>query len=203
MSYIKGKDRVKRRDISTVLKIITIQYMKEDYSSVYKAFINTSALLFIISLFSSGQVSYGSSIAGYSVLTLGIMMILLNVIQNIQKTSISQNSSTFKLILSMMISVGPLFFLLMIIGFMLYLIINYQTIILSGHYTTNYTTFSNMTILLLLVQVYLIHTNMENQGNITSTTSGLLFLLSIVTSMCSLTLFTILKYFQTDGFRVT
>ena len=59
--------------------------MKDWYSSIYKAFIMTCVIAFIISFFSQGEVSLGAIITGYSVLILGILMILLILFQNILK----------------------------------------------------------------------------------------------------------------------
>ena len=61
--------------------------MKDWYSSIYKAFIMASVIAFLISFFSSGEVSLGASLAGYSVLILGIMMILIILFQNILKVN--------------------------------------------------------------------------------------------------------------------
>jgi len=175
--------------------------MKDFFSIVYKAFIVASVISFIISLFSSGQVSYGSSITGYSILTLGIMMILLIIIQNILK--ITEDQSIFKIISEIFISSGPLLLLLTIIGFMLYLIIYYKSVIISGHVSSSYYSFTNITIILLLLQVYIIYSNIDNQkihGRLNKISSGLLYLLGILASTCSIIIYTILKYFTTDGF---
>jgi hypothetical protein len=175
--------------------------MKDFFSIVYKAFIVASVISFVISLFSSGEVSYGSSITGYSVLTLGIMMILIIIIQNILK--ITEGQSIIKIILEVFISCGPLLLLLGITGFMLYLIINYKSLIISGHVSSNYYSFTNITIILLLLQVYIIYSNIDsqkNQGRLNKVTSCLLYLLAILTTTCSIVIFTILKYFTTDGF---
>ena len=51
--------------------------MKDWYAGIYKALIMASVIGFIISFFSKGSVSYGAMLAGYSVLVLGVMMILL------------------------------------------------------------------------------------------------------------------------------
>lgn len=177
--------------------------MKEIYFVVYKAFIVASIISFIISLFSSGNVSYGSSISGYSTLILGIMMILLNFIQNILKITAGQ--SMFRIIYDVFYVSGPFLFLLMIIGFMLYIIINYQTIIISGNISNNYYLFTNIVTVLIMLQVYVIYLNIDNlntQGKINKVTSGLLYLLVILTSISSIIVFTILKYFTTDGFSV-
>ena len=153
------------------------------------------------SLFSSGNISYGSLITGYSILILGIIMILLNFIQNILK--ITQGQSIFKILYEVFITSGPLLFLLMIIGFILYLIIYYQSIITSENISSSYYSFTNIVIVLIMLQVYIIYLNLDNQnihGKINKVTSGLLYLLGILTSISSLIIFTILKYFTTDGF---
>jgi hypothetical protein len=51
--------------------------MSNWYNGIYKGFIITSAIAFIIAFFSQGEVSLGAYIAGYSVLTLAIIMILI------------------------------------------------------------------------------------------------------------------------------
>ena len=47
------------------------------YSSVYKAFILASVIAFLICFFSSGTVSFGAALAGYSLLIMSIMLILI------------------------------------------------------------------------------------------------------------------------------
>jgi hypothetical protein len=131
------------------------------------------------------------------------MMILLNFIQNILKITAGQ--SMFRIIYDVFYVSGPFLFLLMIIGFMLYIIINYQTIIISGNISNNYYLFTNIVTVLIMLQVYVIYLNIDNlntQGKINKVTSGLLYLLVILTSISSIIVFTILKYFTTDGFSV-
>jgi hypothetical protein len=65
--------------------------MKDWYSSIYKAFIVASVISFLISFFSSGTVSLNASIAGYSTLILGIMMILIILFQGILKVNSNQS----------------------------------------------------------------------------------------------------------------
>ena len=57
--------------------------MSNWYNGIYKGFIITGIISFIIGFFSEGKVTLGAYIAGYSVLVLGIMMILLILFQNI------------------------------------------------------------------------------------------------------------------------
>jgi hypothetical protein len=179
--------------------------MKDWYSSIYKAFIMASVISFIISFFSSGEVSLGASLAGYSVLILGIMMILIILFQNILKNN--PNQSLFQLIYSIFITTGPFILILAVIGFILYLIISYKNLIIDEHVSKSYYTFSNIAIVLLLLQLYIVYTNIsterfESTGKISKLTSSLVYLLGVLTSMCSLILYTILKYYTTDGFKV-
>jgi hypothetical protein len=68
------------------------------YAGIYKAFVIASVISFIISFFSSGTVSLGSILAGYSLLILGIMMILLILFNKI--LAVSQGQSLFQFIYS-------------------------------------------------------------------------------------------------------
>ena len=177
--------------------------MKDWYSGIYKAFIIASVISFIISFFSSGQTSLGSMLAGYSLLILGIMMILLILFNKILE--FTQGQHLFQIIYAIFSFAGPFILMLGVIGFILYLIIFYKTPIIEGHVSNSYYSFSNISIILMLLQIYLIYLNLntstfETTGKISKVTSSLLYLLGVLTAICSLILFTILKYFRTDGF---
>lgn len=179
--------------------------MSDWYSSIYKSFIMTSIITFIISFFSTGNISFGSSLAGYSILILGIMMILIILFQNILKSN--QDQKLLYLIYLLLINTCPFLLILGVIGFILYLIIYYKKIIIDNHVSKSYYTFSNMNIVLLLIQLYIVYTNVstksfESSGKLSKVTTSIITLLGILTLMSSLILFTILKYYTTDGFVV-
>ena len=179
--------------------------MKDWYSSIYRAFIIASVISFIISFFSQGDVSLGASISGYCVLILGILMILLILFQNILKYN--SNQGLFQFILTILKTSGPFLLMLSVIGFILYLIINYKNLISDNHVSKSYYTFSNIAIILLLLQIYIVYTNIttpqfETNGKLSIVTASLIYLLGILTAGCSLILFTILKYYTTDGFAI-
>jgi hypothetical protein len=93
-----------------------------------------------------------------------------------------------------------------VIGFILYLIINYKTIIIANNVSPSYYTFSNIAIMLFLIQIYFVYTNIDNDkftttGKMSKVTSSLIYLLGVLTLTCSLILFTVLKYYTTDGFK--
>ena len=112
--------------------------MKDWYSSIYKAFIISAIISFIIGFFSGGKVSLGSYIAGYSALSLGITMILLLVLSNLMKTSEEPT------IIQIILTTGPFILMIGVIAFILYLMIQYQSIILSNHVPSGYNLLRNI-----------------------------------------------------------
>ena len=176
--------------------------MKDWYSSIYKAFIIASIISFIIGFFTEGNVSLGAFIAGYSVLILGIMLILLILFNGIMKIT---GQSTMQIMYSILLTTGPFLLMLGVIAFILYLMITYKGIILDNHVSKSYYSFSNITVLLILIQLYIVYTNIsttsfETSGKISKVTSSMLYLLGVLSAITSIILFTILKYFTTDGF---
>jgi len=177
--------------------------MKDWYSSIYKACIFASLVAFIIGFFTQSQTSLGAYIAGYSVLTLGIMMILLILFNKVLR--VSSNGSAFQIIYSILMTSGPFLLILAVISFVLYLLINYKDRIIEGHIAPSYNSFSNIIVMLLLLQIYLVYTNIstdnfESSGKISKVTSSFIYLLGVLTAICSIILSTILKYYSTDGF---
>jgi hypothetical protein len=175
------------------------------YSCIYKGLIIAGIVSFMIGFFSTGKVSVDSYIAGYSVLILGIMMIL-TILFN-KTLMITKDLSSFQTILSILLTSGPFILMLGVIGFILYLLITYKTNIVENHVPASYYSFSNISICLLLVQIYVVYTNIstpkfEETGKIPKVTSYIIYLLGILSAISSIILFTILKYFVTDGFIV-
>ena len=178
--------------------------MNNWYSTIYKACIIASVISFIIGFFTSTKVALGAYIAGYSVLTLGVLLILILLFNNILR--ISSNGSNFQTLLSIIIASGPFLIILAVISFVLYLLINYKKNITSGQVSPSYNSFSNIIVLLLLLQNYLVYNNIdttsfESSGKLSKVTTSLLYLIGILTAICSIILYTVLKYYSTDGFR--
>ena len=60
--------------------------------------------------------------------------------------------------------------------------------------------------MLIILQIYLIYSNMDkqefkNNGYISSLTTGILYLLGVLTLFTTGTIYVILKYFRADGFQ--
>jgi hypothetical protein len=179
--------------------------MKDWYSTIYRACLYAGMIAFIIGFFTRSNTSLGAYIAGYSVLILAVMMILIILFSNVLKYT--QNSSMIQTITSILMAGGPFILILGIISFVLYLLINYKSNIIEGHVAPGYNSFSNIVIMLLFLQFYLVNSSIssdkfEATGKLPRVTSGILYLLGVVTSICSIILYTILKYYSTDGFKI-
>ena len=177
--------------------------MSSWYSSIYKAFIISAIISFVIGFFSEGNVSLGSYITGYSVLILGIMMILLILFNSIMK--ITEGQSILQILYTILLTAGPFLLMLGVIAFILYLMITYKSIILEGHVANGYHSFSNINIILILIQLYIVYTNIssdsfEKTGKMSKVTSSMVYLLGVLSTITSIILYTILRYFTTDGF---
>lgn len=175
--------------------------MNNFYASIYKAFIYAGLIAFIIGFFTDSKTSLGAYIAGYSVLILAILMILVILFSNIIKSG--QNNSS--VIYSIIFTSGPFLLILGIISFVLYLLINYKNNIIDGKVSPSYSSFSNIIILLLFLQFYMIYTNTNSEnfeatGKLPKVQVSIIYLISVITSICSIILYTILKYYSTDGF---
>jgi hypothetical protein len=173
--------------------------MKDWYSGVYKAFITASVIAFIISTFFTGKVAYGAELAGYSSLIIGVMLILVILFKNLFGGNSDASSIT-----NVLMTTGPFILMLGVIGFVLYLMIVYKEAIIDGHVSPSYHSFSNIAIILFLIQVYVVYSSLSSDkftatGKMSKVTAGIVYLFGILTLMCSLILYTILKYFRTDG----
>jgi hypothetical protein len=163
-----------------------------------------SIISFIISILSSGDVSLGAEISGYSLLILSIIMITFIVITKyitIFKGQITSISS----ILSIVFISGPFILIFAIIGFILYCLIYYKNRISNGQVSNDYYIFNLWCIIILLVQTFFLYNNLntsdfELKGKMSSVSISILYLMSVILSIMSIILYVILKYYQTDGF---
>lgn len=176
--------------------------MKNWYSSIYKSLLIASIVTFIIHMFSKGNMSLGALITGYSILIITILMILYVVLFNILQ--LTEKEGMFQTFLSMIITCGPFLLILNIIGFVLYLVINYRDRILEGRVPNGYFTFSNITVIMILLQLYILNSGINTEKfeytkKLSSITTSVLYLYGVITAISSITLFMILKNFSADG----
>ena len=172
----------------------------ELYASVYKGFITASIIVFAIGMSTNGKTSFGCYQVGYSIFGIAVMLILIKILNNIlgRKDDSTSLGNT-------MISVLPFTIILAVVGFLLYFNTIYQTIIIDRHVSDGYYIFSNIIIALLLIQLCVIYSIIVsdnfNEKGISQVYSSIVLLLSILTAICANILYTILKYFSTDGFE--
>ena len=177
--------------------------MNDWYSTIYKGCILSGLVAFLIGFNTTSSTSLGAYMAGYSVIILAISMILIVLFNNVLKTGSSDSS--FQIIYSILLTTGPFILILGIISFVLYLIITYKDKIVDGRIAPGYSTFSNILVMLLLIQMFMVYTNINTEkfqasGKLPKVTSSIIYVLGVLTGICSIILFTILKYYSTDGF---
>jgi hypothetical protein len=173
------------------------------YANVYKGFIIAGLVSFIVGFFTQGITSLNSYIAGYSILILAIAMMLIIIFNNVNM--VTEASSTIQTILSILMSSGPFLLMLTVISMLLYLIVKYKDNIIQNHVSSGYYSFSNISALLIFIQLYIIYTNVftdkfQNTGKIGKVTSSIIYLLGVISLMTVIILYIILKYYTTDGF---
>lgn len=177
--------------------------MNEWLTNIYKAFIYVSAILFIIALNTTGDTTINASISGYATMIVSILLILTIILNGFTQTT--KTASTFQIISNLFITIGPFLLILGIIAALLYLLITYKTIISEGHVSSYYGTFSFLSSILILVQMYLLYDGIDSEqfkktNRLSKITLSVLSLAAILNTICVFILFTILKYYTTDGF---
>lgn len=172
------------------------------YTSLYKGFIITSVLLFLISLGTTGETNIGAVIAGFSVLTVSILMIMTDLLAVVVPSL--RGASMFKSFLSILLTAGPFILMLAIIGFVIYLLVTYMNEIIAGHVSSTYGSISNALIIIFLAQIYVLFTAITSESFVTTKkvnklSSMVLYLLNIIGVVCTIIMLTVLKYYTTDG----
>jgi hypothetical protein len=169
------------------------------FSAVFKSFLIASVILFAVSFLASGHATIDALLSGYSTLTISILMILLFVIQNYYNLPPNAQSVT-----ALLTSIGPFLLMIFILIVLLYLVIKYRTIISEGHVSSTYNTFSFISSVLLLVQTYIIFNGISTERfkqthKLSKITASMAYLVGVLNFISLIILFTVLKYFTTDG----
>jgi hypothetical protein len=175
---------------------------------LWKATIIAAVITFLIYMFTSGINSLNASIAGYSLLIITILGIMIQLIR--KPVANQEGISTLKMVMNILTLTGPFFIILAIIGFMLYLLISNKNEIINNQISQSFNTFSNITLFVILVIIYFIYNQVEcdgpqcgsNTGKIENVSNSFLLLLSVITVISTLIVYVILTYYTTDGFQV-
>ena len=164
------------------------------YLLVYYAFLITSIVLFTISFFSSGSLLYNTSIAGYVVTIITLLLMMVFVVSGILKYSPST--------LQIFFSLGPFFFLFFLIAGYLYYLITFKTRILDGTVSPSFYTFQHISLLIMMLQLFLFSYGTDfKTGKLSKTNLSFIYLLCVISLFILYTIRHILLYFITDGFH--
>jgi len=161
------------------------------YSSIYKALLISSAVTFGIYASSpSPLTSMNALIAAYIILIIGVSMLMVYIF------NWSQNASS---------SVVPFLLMLSSTGFITRLLITYKDDILNRRVSEGFYNFSNISIVLILIQTYFIYSELgspefKQKLTFSKITSGVITMLGILTGLCAYVLYIVLVYYKTDGF---
>jgi hypothetical protein len=175
---------------------------------LWKSIIIAAVIIFIIYMFTSGVNSLNASIAGYSLLIITILGIMIQFIR--KPVTNQEGTSTLKMVMNILTLIGPFFIILAIIGFMLYLLISYKNPIINNQVSQSFKSFSNLTVFLIIITMYFIYNNImcdgpqcgNDTGKIDKVSNSVLFLLSLITMIFAGTVYVILVFYTTDGFQV-
>jgi len=171
----------------------------EFQSSIYKSLICVSSIVFILGMTTTGEMSLNCYNTGYAALAISIILILVQLLNNIQ----TKKEGTMS-IGSIAISLLPFLIMLSVISTQIYFNITYKDKIIEDRLSSGFKIFSNIVIILLIIQTYIIYSVVSsktfNDTGITSVTTSVLLLLAVLSGIATNIIRTILKYFTTDGF---
>ena len=190
--------------MSTPSSGVVSEFAIRSYKNFYKSCILASIISFMLYGFLPTNLTLGSLKAGYSLLMVGIFLILLFMIRNLMM-NLNNSESIVTSIFKVVSSSAPMVLMIGVIIFMLVMITNYGNLISENRMSDSFYTFTNISVILLLIQVYTLYSSVDNDkrfdasGQLSKLTSSMLYLFGLLTLICSLIIFTILKYFTTDG----
>jgi len=163
--------------------------------AMYFIFVSSAILCFIIHFVTSGLTAYGSLIAGYSVLFIAIVMLLVSVFSEME--DIDNINDNDYLIKYLNIFGFGIYMLMMFgtIGLKLYSLSVYKERIISNE--KYYFNFNIILFCLIFIQCIFI---INNFYNIYGIILSLLCLFGSITAITAILEFTTLTYFHADGF---
>ena len=170
---------------------------KNIYVTIYNSFIFCSVVLFIVSMFVSNTTKLQLNIAGYSILGLAILLMTSIMIGNIyKKLSLASNMEVMTTLIGVS---GPIVILAPIV-YIVVLLVKYSSVIKEGNVGNGYYTFTFISTLLMLLQLYiLVNSSGNGVENISKISNATLNLVALINIICIVTIHTILESFTTDG----
>ena len=174
----------------------------------YISLITVGVILLFATVGTASMDSLDGTIAGYSLMGGGILLLVSFLLYGISRSNEEKSATLGKnnrsSVMSAIYTAGPFLVLLGIIGYTLYLVITYKSRIAAGNIAPGYASFTNISIILILMQLFLFY--MGSQKDSFKTTnrldrvySMLLYFIGIINIVTIITIGIILAYFSTDG----
>lgn len=176
------------------------------YTILYLLFAVISVLLFLVGILINilsnfGLIAYDSSyltmeLIGYTVLGLFTLMVIF---LSVYKMIVLNNG-----IFAHLFNIAPLFLMLAVIVYNIYLFVLYRSYIVKGRVVSNYFWYDSFMLFIMISQIYIICTNLfnnmfQNTGKMTNISSSVFYLTALFSLIIAGNLFIILTYFKTDG----
>ena len=117
-------------------------------------------MIFLGQIFGQGGGLWGYGVIGFALF--GLLVFEMAYRTNIRK------STGFRAIFDVLVHSGPIFLLIICVGWLLALNVMYQPTIESGHLPGEYQNFQILGMLILLVELYLLYKYLSDQGKIKS-----------------------------------
>jgi hypothetical protein len=169
-------------------------YINSVMPNVYYSLIVTG----IIILFCLTGSSLAATMAGYSFIIAGLIIMVAYLVNGIQSIKSSRTG------VNMLYTISPLLTIMGLIIYILYLLGIYFDRITGGHVSSGYYTFSQISSLIMLLQFIIFHyatlkPQFKTEYAIPSSTSLMLILLTILNAVSVYTIYLILTFYSTDG----
>jgi hypothetical protein len=176
------------------------------YNIIYLFFAVISVILFSISIMFNiltnyQLITYQSSyltmeLTGYVVLGLFTLMV---VFLSVYKMFALNNG-----ILAHLFNIAPLFLMLAVIAYNIYLYVLYSSYIVKGRVVPNYFWYDSFMLLIMISQIYIICANLFNNtfqttGKMSNISSSVFYLTALFSIILAGNLCIILTHFKTDG----
>jgi len=107
--------------------------------------------------------------------------------------------SLTELLMAIAFTSGHFVLLFGVIAFVLFALATYKQTIVQGHVSPSYTSFSNLVVILLMVQLYMVVQHLNKP--MSRVTTSVMYLLGTLTGICAALMYIVLKYYSTDGFQ--
>ena len=176
------------------------------YTIIYLLFAVISVVLFSAGILFNvltnfGLITYQSSyltteLIGYIVLGLFTLMVIFLSVYKM----VALNTGIF----AHLFNIAPLFLMLAVIVYNIYLFVLYRTYIVKGRVVSNYFWYDSCMLFIMISQIYIICMNLfnnafQNTGKMSNLSSSVFYLTALFSIITAGNLFIILNYFKTDG----